>query len=135
MTTTRPLITASIAFVVANLLHTADHFRQGVGALSTEILVAGSGLTLGAVLVLALVLRGHPRAAMSAVVLGFSGVVGILAAHVAPHWSALSDPYPEINADALSWIVMLIEVGTAAALGIAGLRATTTSRAPTPRPG
>ncbi|MDX6664747.1 MAG: hypothetical protein QOG68_953 [Solirubrobacteraceae bacterium] len=128
----RPLTTAALAFLAANLLHTADHFRQGVGSLTAEILVAGTGLTLSAAVVLVLVVRDHPRAPLFAVVAGFSGAAGILASHVAPHWSALSDPYPAIGADALSWIVMLIEVGTALALGAAGLRASG-ARAPTPR--
>jgi hypothetical protein len=124
----------AVAFVAANLLHTADHFRQGTGDLTTEILVAGSGLTLGAIVVLALVLRDHPRAPLFAAVIGMSGALGIVAAHLMPHWSALSDSYPEGDQDALSWIVVLLEIGAAAALGAAGLR-TLRSRAPTPRPG
>jgi hypothetical protein len=116
------LATASIVFLAANVLHTFDHFRQGTGDLSTEILVAGSLLTLSAVATLVLVLRRHPQAPLVAAVVGFSGAAGILASHVAPHWSALSDSYPEINADAISWVVMLIEFGAALALGLAALR-------------
>jgi hypothetical protein len=129
------VIYLGLAFVAANVLHTIDHLRQGVGGLSAEILVAGTGLTIGAVVVLAMILREHPRAAQAAAILGIGGAAGIVAAHVAPHWSALSDPYTENGADAVSWMVMLLEVGTAAALGVAGLRASGVSRAPTPRPG
>jgi hypothetical protein len=125
---------AAWAFMAANLVHTADHLRQGLGDLTTEILVGGSALTVLAVVVLVLVLRGHPRAPAFAAVVGLSGAAGIASAHIAPHWSALSDSYPEIGADALSWAVMLLEVGTALWLGVEGLRATR-SRAPTPRPG
>src|SRR3954470_2576725 len=122
----------AIAFLVANLLHTADHFRQGVGGLSWEILVAGTSLTIGAAIVLLLVLREHERAPLFAAVIGFSGAIGIVASHIAPHWSALSDPYTEGDQDVLSWVVVLAEISTAAALGFAGLRGLRV-RAPMPR--
>ena len=121
----------AIAFLAANLLHTADHFRQGTGGLSWEILVAGSGLTISAAIVLILVLRDHPRAPLFAAVIGIFGAVGIIASHIAPPWSALSDSYVEGGQDALSWVVVLIEISTAAALGYAGLR---DLRAPAPTP-
>jgi hypothetical protein len=114
---------ASAGFVGANILHTLDHFRQGLDGLTWEILSAGTLLTIEAIVVLVLVLRRHEWAAPLAVVVGFSGAVGIAAAHIAPHWSALSDSYPQIGADALSWIVMLMEMGAALVLGVAGLRA------------
>jgi peptidoglycan biosynthesis protein MviN/MurJ (putative lipid II flippase) len=118
----RPLAIASIAFVAANLLHTLDHFRQGVGGLSTEILVGGTVLTLLAIVVMVMALRDHPRAPAFAAVVGLSGALGIGASHLAPHWSALSDPYPDISVDALSWAVMLLEIAAAAVLAIVALR-------------
>lgn len=114
---------ASAGFVAANILHTLDHLRQGVGDLTWEILAGGSVLTALAIVTLVLVWRRDDIAAPFAAVVGFSGAIGIAASHIAPHWSALSDSYPEIHADALSWIVMLIEVGAALVLGVAGLRA------------
>lgn len=128
------LRTAAWAFLAANLLHTADHLRQGLGDLSTAILLAGSALTVLAAVVVVLLERGHPRAAPLAAFVGLAGAVGIASSHIAPHWSALSDSYPQIGADALSWVVMLIEVATALWLGLTGLRALR-SRAPMPRPG
>ena len=113
---------ASAGFVAANILHTLDHLRQGVGDLTWEILAGGSVLTVLAIVTLVLVLREDEIAAPLAAVVGFSGAIGIAASHVAPHWSALSDSYPEIHADALSWIVMLIEVGTALTLGLVAAR-------------
>jgi hypothetical protein len=112
---------ASTGFVSANILHTLDHLRQGVGDLTWEILAGGSLLTALAIVVLVMVLRGDERAPAFAAVVGLSGAVGIASAHIAPHWSALSDSYPEIHADALSWIVMLIEVGAALVLGLVAL--------------
>jgi hypothetical protein len=117
-----PLVLGSIVFVAANIAHTVDHFRQGTGDLSIEIVVGGVLLSLGAVATLVLVLSGNSRAPVVAAVVGLSGAVGIAASHLAPHWSALSDPYPDIPVDALSWVVMLLELATALGLGLAALR-------------
>ena len=116
------LAVAAVVFVGANLLHTADHIRQGLGGLSATVLAGGTMLTLLAVVVAAMALREHPRAAPYAAVVGFSGAVGIAASHLAPHWSSLSDPYPDLSVDALSWAVMFAEIAAALVLGIVALR-------------
>jgi hypothetical protein len=113
------LAIAAVGFVAANLLHTADHIRQGLGGLS---LAGGATLSLLAIVVAVMALRDHPRAPAYAVVVGFSGAVGIAASHLAPRWSSLSDPYPDLAVDGLSWAVMLAEIGAALVLGIAALR-------------
>jgi hypothetical protein len=117
-----PLTTAAAAFVAANVLHTLDHVRQGTGNLTVAIQVGGTALTLLAVVALVLARRRHPWAAPIAAAVGFSGAAGILASHALPSWSALSDSYPEIGADALSWTVMLLEAGAALALGLVAVR-------------
>jgi hypothetical protein len=114
---------AAAAFVAANLLHTLDHLRQGTGGLATEIMAGGTVLSILAVLTLVLALRRHPRAALWAAVVGTWSALGVIASHIAPHWSAFSDSYFEIDADALSWAVMLAEVLAAAYLGLVGFRA------------
>jgi hypothetical protein len=116
------LAVASVAFVMANLLHTADHFRQGLGGLSPAILVGGTTLTLLAIVVMLMALRRHPRAPAFCAVVGLSGAVGVAASHLAPHWSSLSDPYPDLSVDVLSWTVMLAEIAAALVLAIAALR-------------
>jgi hypothetical protein len=113
---------AAVLFVAANLLHTLDHLRQGTDDLATEVLAGGTVLSALAVLTLVLALLHHPRAPLWAAVVGTWSALGVLASHVAPHWSAFSDSYFEIHADALSWIVMLAEVAAAAWLGVAGFR-------------
>jgi hypothetical protein len=55
-------------------------------------------------------------------VLGLSAAAGIAASHLAPHWSALSDSYPQIHADAVSWIVVLVEITAALVLAAVGAR-------------
>jgi hypothetical protein len=119
----QPLALAAIAFVGANVLHTLDHLRQGTGDLATEVLAGGTVLSILALLTLALALRDHPRAPLWAAVVGSWSALGVAASHIAPHWSAFSDSYFEIDADALSWAVMLAEVLAAAYLGLVGFRA------------
>ena len=116
------LAIAAVAFVVANLLHTADHLRQGLGGLTPAIVVGGTSLTVLAIVVMVMALRGHPRAPAFCAVVGLSGAVGIAASHLAPHWSTLSDPYPDLSVDALSWAVMLAEIAAALVLAIVALR-------------
>ena len=80
---------AAAAFVAANLLHTLDHLRQGTGDLATEVLAGGTVISILAVLTLVLALRRHPRAALWAAVVGTWSALGVIASHMAPHWSAL----------------------------------------------
>jgi hypothetical protein len=116
------LTLAAAAFVAANALHTLDHLRQGTGDLATEVLAGGTVLSSLAVLTFVLALRHHPRAALWAAVVGAWSALAVSASHIAPHWSAFSDSYFEIHADALSWAIMLAEVLAAAGLGLVGFR-------------
>jgi hypothetical protein len=115
------LLRANIVFIAVNLLHTADHQRQGTEGLTWEIYMGGSAITLAAVASLVLAARRDERAPIFGAVLGLSAAAGIAASHIAPHWSAFSDSYPQIDADALSWAVMLAEIAAAAVLGLVGL--------------
>jgi hypothetical protein len=122
MTRLGTLLGANIAFVAANLLHTADHQRQGTEGLSTEIFLGGSAITIAAIASLVLALRHDERAPIFAAVVGLSAAAGIAASHVAPHWSAFSDSYPEIGADAISWVAVVLEIGGALILAAVGTR-------------
>lgn len=116
------LAIASIAFLGANVLHTLDHLRQGTRDLAAEVLLGGTALSIAAVATLVLALTRNRHAALVAAVVGLSSAAGVAAAHIAPHWSAFSNPYPEISADALSWTVMLMEIGGALILGLIAVR-------------
>jgi hypothetical protein len=117
------LAIAATAFLAANLLHGADHIRQHLAGVDTEVLVGGAMLTAAAVAVVIAVLRGSPRAPLLAIVVGFAAAVLVTASHIAPHWSALSDSYvDDIQPDALAWSAMLLEVAAGCALGIVGIR-------------
>jgi len=122
MTRIQTLVGANIAFVAANLLHSADHQRQGTESLTTEIMVGGSAITIAAIASLVLALRRDERAPIFAAVLGLSAAAGIAASHIAPHWSAFSDSYPEIGADAISWAAVALEIAAALLLGAVALR-------------
>ena len=116
------LLRANILFVAANLLHTADHQRQGTAGLRWEILAGGSAITIAAVASLVLAWRKDERAPIFGAVLGLSAAAGIAASHLAPHWSAFSDSYPEIHADATSWVVVLLEIAGALLLAAVAVR-------------
>ena len=112
---------AAVAFVAANLLHGADHIRQGTGRLTTEVFLGGAAITIAAFATLWVVWRRNPRAPVFAAIVGFYTAAGVAAAHLAPHWSAFSDPYPDLHLDALSWAVMLAEIVAGLVLGVVGL--------------
>jgi hypothetical protein len=124
----RTLAWASVAFAAANVAHGIDHQRQGTERLTTEVTVGGTALTLAAFLTLFLVLRRHRWAPAIATATGAWAAMGVTAAHVAPHWSAFSDPYPDLSLGVGSWIVMLVEIAAGAALALAGARALRATR-------
>jgi len=124
---TRPgvdsLTVTSVAFVAANALHTAEHIRQGIHGLSWELLAAGSMLSVLAVATLLVTLRHAHRAPLIAAAVGLFAAGGVALSHLAPYWSVLSDPYPAVHVDLLSWTVMLAELAAALLLAVAGVSA------------
>jgi hypothetical protein len=113
---------AAALFLTANAVHTLDHARTGLDRLTAEVVSAGTLLTIAAVLTLVLALRRDPRAPVACIGVGVAAALGVAAAHLAPHWSALSDPYPGLGLDALSWVVMLAEIAAGLVLAAAGAR-------------
>jgi len=110
---------AAIAFLAANLLHGADHLRQGVDGVDVAVKVGGAMLTVAAVVVFRK--RTDPIAPLLATIVGFTAAILVAASHIAPHWSLLSDSYvDDVHPDALSWAVMLLEVVAASLLGVLG---------------
>jgi hypothetical protein len=119
---------AATLFLAANIVHTLDHVRQGIDRLAAEVLAGGTLLTLAAVLALVLALRRDPRAPVVCMGVGLAGALGVAASHLAPHWSALSDPYSGLGLDVLSWAVMLAEIAAALVLAVVGSREVTRHR-------
>lgn len=119
----RMLLGASAALLATVLLHGVDHALQerGVAALTTEVLIGGTVNAALAVIAFVLARRDNPRAPAVAAGVGTYLVVGVSAAHFAPHWSALSDPYADLDLGFLSWAAAGAEVGAAAVLAAVGL--------------
>src|SRR5439155_22510128 len=116
------LAIAALAYLAANLLHGADHLRQHLAGVNAAVGGGGALLTAAAVVVVMAVRRRDPRAPRLATIVGFAAAVLVAQSHIAPHWSALSDSYvDDIHPDVLSWVVVLVEIGTAAVLGAVGL--------------
>jgi hypothetical protein len=113
---------AAALFLAANVVHTLDHVRTGLDRLTAEVVSAGTLLTIAAVFALVLTLRRDARAPVVCTGVGVAAALGVAAAHLAPHWSALSDPYPGLGPDALSWVVMLAEIAAGLVLAVAGAR-------------
>jgi hypothetical protein len=118
----RTLLVANVVFLVAMALHGLDHELRGTGDLTSEVQVGGTVLAFLALATLPLTLVRHPRAPLAAVVVGFWTVIAVSASHLAPHWSAFSDPYPDKSLGFWSWAAMLGEVAAAFAFGLVGLR-------------
>jgi hypothetical protein len=122
------LTATSVALVLANALHTADHVRQGFAGLDWQIVAGGTALSALVVASLVLTLRRDDAAPLLATATGLVVAGGVAASHLAPRWSALSDPYPAIHADLLSWTVMLAELGAALLVAVAGTSALVSRR-------
>lgn len=116
------LLVANVVFLVAMALHGLDHELRGTGDLTTEVMVGGTVLGVMALATLPLTLMRHPRAPLVAAVVGFWTVLAVSASHLAPHWSAFSDPYPDKSLGFWSWAAMLGEVAAAFVFGLVGLR-------------
>jgi hypothetical protein len=113
---------AALALAAADILHALDHTRQGRD-LASEVYVAGVAGWIALAVLLVLVARAHRLAAPYAAAVGVSVAAGFLLVHVAPHWSAFSDPYSAFDADALSWALVVVPVAAALWLVAIAVRA------------
>jgi hypothetical protein len=116
----RSLRIANAAFALAVVLHTTDHFRQarGLFVLDPLVLAGGSAVFVLAFASLWLTWQDHDNAPLVAMIVGAVSAVGVASSHIAPYWSRLSDPYTALDLDAYSWLVMLLEIGTAVVLAV-----------------
>jgi hypothetical protein len=126
VTVNRPMIVATIAFAAAFGLHGVDHLRRGMAASPMAVMIGGMIQGLFVVAVVLLVVRHHPRAADSAVVMGFGSAALFVYAHLLPTFlPSLQDSFtsgPRINVTWFSWLTAVGEIGTGLILGCIGLR-------------
>jgi hypothetical protein len=129
----RPLIVASTLLLALNVLHILDHVRQGRELPAALSAVGAVGLGISIAVLIAAATR-HRLAPEIAIAAGISTVIGIVAVHLLPRWSAsFSDPYSAARVDALSWasIFALIAAGVVlAAIGMAAARSGLTGARP-----
>jgi hypothetical protein len=122
----RLLRVTGVVFLVALLVHAADHLRRGFDVLTPTVFWAGNVQLIAASVTLVLVFRGHRLAPAAATAVGFASAIGFTAAHVLPHWSTFSDSFTGADVapgvTAFSWFAALFEIGADLAFGWAGLR-------------
>lgn len=123
------LIWPALALLGVIVLHDLDHLRQGR---EIEFLVVGIGVIgdIGMITMVALVIRRHRLAPLAATVMGFANFFGFIAVHVVPDWGPLSDGYPDLPVDALSWAIVFVPMAAALWLGLAGLSELRARRVP-----
>jgi hypothetical protein len=127
---------AGVVFLVALLVHGADHLRRGFDVITGQVFWAGNVQLLLAVIAVTLVFRRHPLGPKAAVAIGLPSAIGFVAAHLLPHWSALSDSFtgskvaPHVTG--FSWFAALFEIAADLFFAYAGLQAIKagTERAP-----
>ena len=115
---------AALFYATGLALHTADHIRRGVDAVTPQVLWLGNISTLLGVTTVVLVLLGHRLGPPVAAFTGLQVAIGVAAVHLLPEWSAFSDAFPGARGTgvtALSWTVVLMEIAGAFAMGVIGL--------------
>jgi hypothetical protein len=113
---------ASLLLVAADVLHALDHVRQG-RSIGPEVYAAGLAGWVALAVLLVLVAGGHRFAAPYACAVGLTFAAGFVLVHLAPHWSAFSDPYSAFDPDALSWALVAVPPAAALWLAVVAARA------------
>ena len=139
MTDGRKLQVAALVYLAGLVLHTADHLRRGLDAVTLHVLWAGNLSTVLGLGAVAMILTRHRYSPEAAVSFGFPIALGVAAVHLLPEWStALSDSFVDQSVSWMSWTVVVIEIAGALATGVIGLRLlrgsgrSTASRPPAP---
>jgi hypothetical protein len=133
VTDDHPLLKYCALFYALGLaLHTADHLRRGLDAVTAQVLWIGNISTVIGITAAVLVIVGYRNAPMLAAVTGIPVAVGVAAVHLLPKWSsALSDTFigaHHTGVSGFSWAVVLVEIAGALAMGIVGSRIVRTER-------
>ena len=116
------LVWPALALTAATWLHDLDHVRQ-VREVEGPVALIGLLGVVSTLLALGLAIARHPLAPLAAIVVGFGTVVGFVGVHVLPDWGSLSDGYPDLPVDGISWTAAIVPIFIGLWVGIAGLRA------------
>ena len=117
----KALRTTAVVYAVGTLLHTADHIRRGTESVTNHVEVAGNiGLVL-ATIAMTLVFARHHLAPLAAAAVGIPHGLGIAAVHLLPDFGVFSDSFSTFAVGPLTLVAVLLEIGGALSMGIAGL--------------
>ena len=122
----KPMRYAALLYFVGIVLHTLDHVRRGTDVITSQVVGLGYVGFAAAAVAFVLNLMRHPLAPLVSTLVGFAVAIGVSAVHLLPHWSAFSDAFPGASGTGVtgvSYLVVLLEIAGALALGIAGFRA------------
>ena len=119
---TDPLRVTAAAYAVAIAVHFGDHLRRGLDASPDSVIALGVLAAVFQVVAIVAALTRRPFAPLLAVAVALPDAIGVLAVHLLPRWSALSDPFPGGGPDvtALSWVSGIAEIATGLAFAYAG---------------
>jgi hypothetical protein len=102
-------------------LHTADHLRRGLDAVTSQVFWAGNVSGIVALIAIGMAFAGHRLAPIAAVAGGLPAAAGVAAVHLLPSWGLFSDSLPDGHVDGFTWAAVLVEIAGALAFGLAGL--------------
>ena len=122
------ILSWSVAALAADLIHDLDHVRRSNYS-PIPVRSLGFLALAGGILAIGLAARRNRFAAPFGAFYGFTGAVGLVAVHVLPHWSAISDPFTRYRVDALSWAIVAFDIVIFTGLGIVASREILRSRA------
>lgn len=113
---TNALRATAVAYGVAVAVHIGDHVRRGLDASPRVVLALGTfALLLQATAVVAVLAR-HALAPVIALAVTVPNTIGVVAVHLLPRWSGLSDAFPGADrapgVTAFSWVTAIAEVVT-----------------------
>jgi hypothetical protein len=113
----------ALLYAVAFAIHTGDHVRRGLAAVTVEVSVLGTVAAVLQLLAVGAVFLRWRWAPLAAAAIGFPDAVGIAAVHLLPKWSAFSDAFPGSHGTGVtgfSWLAATLEIAGALLFAIAG---------------
>lgn len=110
------LALAALVALAASLIHNLDHILNQQDGAWPPVGIAGASAYIATGGTLWLALRNDPLAPLAGLFTGLATAIGFTAIHLAPHWSALSDPYSTANVNWLSYAIVYLSIAAGLAL-------------------
>jgi len=121
-TPNRVLVAGNLMLVALLTLHSLDHAVRQTAPVPAEAAVAGTAGLAAALGALALSVSASRWAPAATAFVGLTTAAGFVAVHVLPEWSVLSQPYADMDVDAVSWVGMLVPAVAAAGVSARAIR-------------